>query len=260
MAQVGDVFGQSRDQVVVIAGTLVDTSIAAFGHVHSATPAASTLELCGTHKCSMTCDFPLVRPYMTALIASTTSNPGCDILQITLHRKNESRYLVFRTHFRSADGPGADKKTWAKCRETEPYLDSFASSPSHQYFHIRWQRCRYRSDDGKESYSGVLEIFSWYGILGIRLFGAGKSGWDYSIIGQQPYLGQTSIGAGLGCTGDWGHGFLTWNDGDEWIDANIFKPRLGGKDDLTAGRWGMSWDDLERESVRGWEIAKRPGY
>ena len=192
-AQVGGVFGQSRDQVVVIAGTLFDTSIAAFGQVDSATPATSTLELCGTYKCSMTCDFSLVRPYLTALVASTTSNPGCNILQMTLHRKSESRYSVFRTHLRSADGPGADLKTWAKCRETEPYLDSFASSLSHQYFHITWQRRRYRSNDGKDMYSGVLGFFNWYGILGSRLFGARKSGWEYTIMRQQTYLGQTSI-------------------------------------------------------------------
>jgi hypothetical protein len=119
---------------------------------------------------------------------------------------------------------------------------------------MKWIRCRYRIAESE--YWGVLEVFSWYGIIGTRLFGPGLSHYQYDLIGQQPYLGQTSIAAGTGYTGDWNHGILPWTSEEGWVDSAIFQPWK--KDDLQAGSWGMMKRDLDRPRVEGWDFSKRP--
>jgi len=33
-----------------------------------------------------------------------------------------------------------------------------------------------------------------------------NNGWKCELVGQQTYMGQTSLGIGLGCEGDWAYG------------------------------------------------------
>jgi hypothetical protein len=67
---------------------------------------------------------------------------------------------------------------------------------------------------------------------------------------------QTSIGAGLGCYGDWGHGFVTWAEEKECTDANTIRPV--GKDDSSSGCRVMVWEDCGRQGVRGRDVERRP--
>jgi hypothetical protein len=212
------------------------------------------MSACGLHKCSLEYDNPLSRPFLTALVPTCTENAGLDILEISQTCSGNSTFLTFRTHCRANVAAGSEAKLFVKCKQSDAWKDPLASTGDGRYFNIKWMPVRY-TEAGKMC-RGVLEVFSWYGVLGVRLFGAGPSGWKYGLVGQLPYLGQTSIGAGLGCEGDWGHGFVTWNKDDEWIDANLFRPN--SKADGTQGRWGMSKDDAERDNVRGWMVEKRP--
>ncbi len=45
-----------------------------------------------------------------------------------------------------------------------------------------------------------MEVFSFHGILDVRVFAAANAQepWTYAQVGSQPYVGQTSVGAGLG--------------------------------------------------------------
>lgn len=203
-------------------------------------------------------DSKLVRPYINALVPSCTGR-GLDILQISLRQRKGKKYLSFVTHLRSKfDAENQDTLIWYDRKESI-FEDPLANSESGQYFHIKFIRTTYQRKSQGQPIAprpAVLEVFSWYGVLGVRLFVVEEKGYDYGAWGQQPFLGQTSIGAGLGSSGDWGGGYLTWASEDEWDDVAVFKPK--SKDRLSEGTWGMAADDLNRQHIRGFEVERRP--
>jgi hypothetical protein len=210
---------------------------------------------CGKHQCDLNEVMPLVQSYLTALTPSL-SGEGLDVLQISLHQGADGRKkLLFRTHTRNDQGPGHHGDPWSGCRQSEWLDDPLASDPNGRYFNMKWIRCRSLSPEGGY-FCGVLEVFSWYGIIGTRLFCPGSSHYRYELIGQQPYLGQTSIAAGTGCTGDWSHGIIPWSSKEDWVDSATFQP--WNKNDLQAGSWGMMKRDLDRPRVEGWDVGNRP--
>jgi hypothetical protein len=154
-------------------------------------------------------------------------------------------YLNFRTFSRAAPQPGvpgADARPYGPRRKEPPLnRDDQASRSMVHYFSIKWMPVRYQTGDETER-RGIMEVYSWYGGLGVRLFGAGKTGWKYELLGQLPYLGQTSIGA----MGLWPGALRT---SSPMLICSIRRARTS---------WGMSWDDLERKQVRGWEVEGRP--
>jgi hypothetical protein len=244
------VFNSGADHAVCISGNVSSVAIAAFGIADSANEMVS----CGLHTCTMDEFLPLVQPYLTALTPSISGN-GLDVLQISLHQGAQGRKkILFRTHIRNDQAPSQQSNPWSGCKQSEWYDDPLASNPNGRYFSMKWIRCRYRIADTE--YWGVLEVFSWYGIIGTRLFGPGSSQYQYELIGQQPYLGQTSIAAGTGCTGDWNHGILPWTSEEDWVDSATFQP--WDRNDLQAGSWGMMKRDLDRLRVEGWDVGKRP--
>ncbi|KAF4466240.1 phosphatidylcholine-hydrolyzing phospholipase C [Fusarium albosuccineum] len=251
---VGDGLGQGHDQVVVLAS---NTAVAYLNVYGSSNGNEASIHHLGGNKFSLKQEDPLFAPILTAFVPTTTAHRGLDVLQISRHQKGNSASLVFRTYLRGNTQPnkaGEDVQPYDQVKEVT-WKDHLASSNPDQYYSIKWMPARYKSDSEAE-YSGLLEIFSWYGVLGARLFGSSKDSWAYELVGQLPYLGQTSIGAGLGCYGDWGHGFVTWAEENEWVDINMF--RRSDKQNTAAGLWGMTWDDVKRPSIRGWEVEKRP--
>lgn len=83
----------------------------------------------------------------------------------------------------------------------------------------------------------MLEVFTWYGVLGVRVFacprtGEGSSG-EWRLHSQFPHLSQTFIVSGLRCSGDWGNGFVTWAEENDWVGAYTFRPVR--KDKLSSG-------------------------
>ncbi|KAJ5203822.1 uncharacterized protein N7498_004701 [Penicillium cinerascens] len=260
---VGDVLGVGSDQVVVISGDYNNPEIQLYSRsMESSAPSAFTLAGRNAFDEGEYCDDKMIRPYLTALVPSGTGK-GLDVLRIALHqRKDGQKYLYFHTHVRSTTStPGPKSVIWKQYQpaESTSVRDKLAESPDAHYFHIRFIPTRREvMVRGKMAIvPAILEVFSWYGVVGVRMFAASTpNGCDYELDGQQPFLGQTSIGSGLGCAGDWGHGFLPWNNEDRWIDSNVFIPLSGSKE--AQGSWGMTLDDRDRELVRGWEVEKRP--
>lgn len=247
---VGDALGWDHDQAVVVKPTPDDkTTVAVYGQ-QGGNP---DIALVGIHQCDTTLSSDLVGPLLTALVPSLPSSPkpaGQDLLQIS-RRKSGTRYFVtFHTH--SASGNPEDPFCNCVGAEVE---DSLASRSPEHYFSIKWMPVR-----ASGQARAVLEVFSWYGVLGVRVFACPAaedgSATEWTLLGQLPHLGQTSIGAGLGCYGDWGHGFVTWAAENEWTDANVFRPQE--RSDLNLGSWGMAWEDCDRKSVRGWDVERRP--
>ena len=85
-----------------------------------------------------------------------------------------------------------------------PVIDDF--SMNKYFFSIKWTRCAVKipadpkakgTDVAKVTTTrGLQEVFSYYGVLGIRVFAPITKG-DYSkwqLVVQVPFLGQTSRG------------------------------------------------------------------
>ena len=196
-------------------------------------------------------NLPLIRPFFHALIPSEdrASPNSLSILQVSLHEFNQKPHFVFRL---------TDTTTWTTKTST-PVEDRLASDP--HYFHIKWIRCSRKSDFDLNTSNAVLEVFSFYGVLGIRLFApiSEKKLENYQEIGMLQYMGQTSVGTGLGCEGDWGNGILTWGSKEnDFVDFVAWTPDASGMSG--EGRWGMSVADTERPLVKGWDVEHRPGY
>jgi hypothetical protein len=247
---VGDVMGWGHDQAVVVKPTPDDrTTVAIYGQ-QSGSP---DIVCVGLHQCDPTVSSELVGPLLTALVPSLPSSPkpvGQDLLQISRRKNGKQQFIAFHTHVASGD----QNDPLCNCAVSE-VDDALASRSPEHFFSIKWMPVRVL-----EQARAVLEVFSWYGVLGVRVFACshtedGSVG-EWTLHGQFPHLGQTSIGAGLGCYGDWGHGFVTWAEENEWTDANTFRPVE--KDDLKSGWWGMVWEDCDRQSVRGWDVERRP--
>ncbi|QPC80200.1 hypothetical protein HYE68_010952 [Fusarium pseudograminearum] len=195
--------------------------------------------------------FPLFRPFFSALVPSEdrASPNSLSILQVSLHEYNKKPHFIFRL---------TDTVSWTMKTST-PVEDRLASDP--HYFHLKWIRCSRQSDFDLNTSNAVLEVFSFYGVLGIRLFApiSDKKLESYQEIGMLQYMGQTSIGTGLGCEGDWGSGILTWGaDKNDFVDIESFK--LDASGNSGNGTWGMSATDTERPLVKGWDVQARSGY
>ncbi|PTD08646.1 Fumarylacetoacetate hydrolase domain-containing protein 2 [Fusarium culmorum] len=138
--------------------------------------------------------FPLIRPFFSALVPSEdrASPNSLSILQVSLHEYNKKPHFIFRL---------TDTVSWTT-KTSSPVEDRLASDP--HYFHLKWIRCSRQSDFDLNTSNVVLEIFSFYGVLGIRLFAptSEKKLENYQEIGMLQYMGQTSIGTRLGCEGD----------------------------------------------------------
>ncbi|KAL3422073.1 hypothetical protein PVAG01_06229 [Phlyctema vagabunda] len=243
----GDVFNSGKHSAVVISSDFLKPEFRVFG------PSDGVWKCQGKHKCTYKDQAPLMRPYFSALIPSVggDSNPGLNIITLALHKEDNQNYLIFKLHRRSDEVQGEESQTWTGCRESERIPDDLAGNPV--YFHIKWLRCRMNDNT-----NAIMEVYSFYGMLSMRVFNARdtKKPWAYMLAGQQPYLGQTSIGMGMGAYGDWGYGILTHGWNEDWVDINDWKPKSATE--MEEGSWGLSAADGQRECIRGWEVRKRP--
>lgn len=222
--------------------------------------AQSNLVCIGTHACSLpdttetSNGMAFVRTYITALIptASTKLKPrqGLDVISISSYKNNAlgKHQLIFRTHIRNANTTGEKSNPWGGCKESDLVDDTLADMGL-AYKHIKWLRCQNKD---KTNSSDMMEIFSLYGVLGVRLFRRNNTG-NYYDAGQTPYLGQNCIGAGTGAYGDAGHGFQTWGDNEDFVDVNAWVPKVDAET-ATEGAWGMTPEDAKRRHIRGWEV------
>lgn len=195
----------------------------------------------------------LVAHHLTAVVPSAKT--GVDLVTIDSCKKNNDKVpyvLSFTTHLTNSDA----KQPFKQCVTTEvpdplaPYAKSGA------YFTIKWQR--YTTDDDPR---GIMEIFSFFGVLGVRFFSAlnkrnRENTGAWTLAGQIPYMGQTSIGAGKGAHMDWGHGFMAWGVGrnTEFIDSNSLI--VEDTKDIKAG-FGFRVDDAKKTRYGGWDESIR---
>ncbi|KAF3931541.1 hypothetical protein ABW19_dt0207749 [Dactylella cylindrospora] len=240
---VGSTSGSGHPEIVIIGDDGVeDTTLQTYAYSDDMTGLSAK----GKHICDDTRGDSIERQYFHSLIPSVTSKSqsttGLDVLTVQLQKKNNKRYIVFNVHQRSKSS--TDAKPWTSC-DPSSYEDPLASSPN--FFHIKWIRCEWQYTT-----NAVMQIFSWYGVLGVRVFtpeqGTNK---DWTLIGILPYLGQTSIGAGLGVTGDWGNGLMSWGENQDFVDINECVSRQGYRS------WAMSEKDTGTPNIRGYEVEKR---
>ena len=75
-----------------------------------------------------------------------------------------------------------------------PVADNFGA---HNNFHsMGWRLCKVASTVRKGSQYGVMQIFSFHGVIGVRVWAPRETG-EYGLWvprGMNPYLGQTSLG------------------------------------------------------------------
>ncbi|KAJ4012625.1 hypothetical protein NW752_008338 [Fusarium irregulare] len=243
---VGDMRKTGKDQIIALFDNPTDLVVSVNEYESN-----TISETAQKHVPQTISNLPLIRPFFHALIPSEdrASPNSLSILQVSLHEFNQKPHFVFRL---------TDTTTWTTKTST-PVEDRLASDP--HYFHIKWIRCSRKSDFDLNTSNAVLEVFSFYGVLGIRLFApiSEKKLEDYQEIGMLQYMGQTSVGTGLGCEGDWGNGILTWGSKEnDFVDFVAWTPGASGLSG--EGRWGMSAADTERPLIKGWDVEHRPGY
>lgn len=226
-----------------------------------------------------------LRDYFIGLVDSqlddTKSGKGLDIIHVSLHQVGNVCYLKFKTHVNDrakrngAAVAGKDQDYFGSCN-VNWIKDEFMSKERYQsgsYQSLKWLRM---DSSSKQNKNAIMEVFSWYGVLGLRYFAASWNGtkYDYSMVGVQPFNGQTSGTIGRGVYGTWGEGFMTMGqvsraggtstNGSGFRDVNYYNMVLGGK--LGHGYWdsankdpvawsdpGFKGDAIRRESdfVRG---------
>lgn len=244
-SQTGNILNSGGDKALIV----LDGSAELVLNIHSFdTDAKEPIE----KRIPQTLKLPLIRPYFNALIPTeqldgTTS--GMSLLQVSLHNVSNKPHLVFRL----------TNLTTFTTQTSKPVKDTLFSNPN--YFHIKWLRCARSSSLQYSTSNALLEVFSFYGVLGIRLFAPTDETRvaDYEEIGRLQYMAQTSVGVGLGSEGDWGNGILGWGvDEVEFID--LVEWREDGSGVVGKGAWGMRAADIDRPLIGGWEVTRRPGY
>lgn len=212
--------------------------------------------------------YQYLRDYLIALIPAQTTYPdgqsaGADLLHVSQHRGADGKYyLVFRTHVNlqaldpqtdqliKTDDPTGKPDHFGNC-ESSVIADELYTKARHvsgAYQSLKWLYMPH--SDGNYRH-GIMEIFSWYGVLGMRYFAAL---WDtvnkryyYSIRGLQPYNGQASSTIGRGCSSTWGAGFMTFGTPEDFIDVNFYNLTLGKKfvaNDMEGPGW---WSTKSRD-------------
>ncbi|KAL8779285.1 MAG: hypothetical protein Q9213_007017 [Squamulea squamosa] len=217
-------------------------------------PITNNFNLLSTHTCTSSTKPPLIRHYLTALLPSyPPAKPGLDVLTISLHKNTttSSYNLLFRTHRRTTSQRTAGASgftshdTCFDCTITDDLAPQYHSGA---YSNLKWLRSSVRGRGGCPK-PAMMEIFSWQGKLGARLFAPpfkAKYG-EYRQVGIQLDLGQKSDG----CEGV---GILPWGDGEEWVDSNSWKFKVNGRDGK--GSWGMSEEDSVKSIEGGWDVER----
>lgn len=246
IVQLGNVLGDDKSAIIASASSSSKPNT-----VIAVNPSTEAVAL---HTCSPKATGTpgtFVTHHLSAVIPS--ADKGADLLTVDSYKRPNDKYVLsFTTHLASSDV----KQPFKSCITTEvpdplaPYAKTGA------YFTIKWQRCTNENDP-----RGIMEIFSFFGVLGVRFFSA----WNdrkqantgpWQLSGQIPYLGQTSIGAGKGAHMDWGHGFMAWGVGrnTEFIDSNtlIVEDNKGVK-----GVFGFRVEDAKKTRYGGWDESIR---
>lgn len=134
--------------------------------------------------------------------------------------------------------------------------DPWQTDPN--FFSLRFLRSTFE----KSEYN-VVQVFSYYGIIGYRVFNLDESTGIYSLGGQVPYLGQPAETTGLGVQAQWGASIIPYANTPNWLDEAYFTPDNDGTSTLrgyTSGHWGMNVSDEKRAWIHRTDVHKRPNF
>lgn len=194
-----------------------------------------------------------LRDYFIALVPSQSgTDTGADVLHVSAHKIGNGYYLKFKTHVndRAARNgstvPGRASKDYYGSCSVDWIKDDFLSTERHEsgrYQSLKWLYIPHADPKLK---NGIMEVFSWYGIIGFRHFAASWDGkkYKYSLVGCQPYNGQTSGTIGRGFYGTWGEGFMSMGTAENFLDVNYYNMVLGG-----APGHGY-WDSANKDTTK----------
>ncbi|KAA8913588.1 hypothetical protein FN846DRAFT_928798 [Sphaerosporella brunnea] len=190
---VGDVLATGTDQLVVLLGARVQ--------LYTITAAAASSQLVytptATPSSSTATEIPTRSHILTALLpsSSSSSSGGLDILSITTSTSSTLKPTLNFT-LSARGGPGA----------TTILEDPLQEDP--HFASISWHRAEYQ--DAKNA---VMQVFSWYGMLGTRLFAPGGDD-GYELVGCCTSMGQTASTT-----------ILEWGPTEGWVDFAEYNPR-----------------------------------
>ncbi|KAL8786295.1 MAG: hypothetical protein Q9213_002890 [Squamulea squamosa] len=116
-----------------------------------------------------------------------------------------------------------------------------------------WRLCKVGSTVRGIPMYGVMNVFSFHGVIGCRVYAPTEPGRyeNWVCRGLNPYLGQTSLGTGYNSSGRWNDNAaqLSWGATDDFEDMNYFNDQTKS--------WSMPSTFTDVPYYRGWE-AKRP--
>lgn len=275
---VGDVLGHKYDQVLALSGdwpSCATTILASPGTGQPWTQLSSTQDS-GMDKhfaLQSSSGVTVNQHYVTALIPRYSSSgddrepaqmSGLDVLQVSSICKDEKNYLNFRTIIGTAGGSLGSIRDSITAASSPAVPDEFYGNP--HYFSIAWLRASQEiPDQDLVSHNAVLHVFSYYGVLGVRVYAPMKYSqatgrndafyqnygpYYYKLVGQSAFMGTPSLGMGMGSEGQWAYGVLPWGHFDEWVDVNTWNQ--------VTKSWMMTAADESRKNIRGWDVKARP--
>jgi hypothetical protein len=192
---IGDVRATGADQLVVLIGARV------LLYTITALPSGQLAYTPTEIQSSTAAQIPTEDHILTALLPSEGAEAGLDILSISSapsieRARNNGRALEFTVSVRG--GPGKSNLVEDPLQEDPHYVS------------ISWHRAHYR--DFKNA---VMQVFSWYGMLGTRLFAPKTDGeGGYEVVGCCASMGQPASTT-----------ILEWGPTEGWIDFAVYNPR-----------------------------------
>lgn len=226
------------------------------------------------HKCSAQAaykGFKIVQNYLDALISSPTG--GCDVVNVAMIQDPGSKQnkISIRLHKQQSGAFPAKWDCWDSVYPDD--LATKARIEAGYFFPIKWILVE---DFGSsiKGYPGLLQVFSYYGCLGFRMFGLRGEGAKgnpkdkntnyYTLVGQQCFNGQASTEMGSTILGSFGSGIMTWGGKAKYdfADASECSPPIAGTS-MTGEVWdgnvsktnlGMTASEIKTLSTKSWRM------
>lgn len=189
--------------------------------------------------------YPEAKPKSTGTDTPSIST----IINVFYVRKNGKIMTAFREHRRSSPQNNPAASTWT-CT-TSYVADDFATqarTSAGYYYPIKWMSVQHpglNPDVDGQAATAIVQVFSYYGCVGYRLYGRKKaSDSEIVMLGQQCYNGQPSLG--IGCTVDalFGGEFLAYKARAfaDYRQYQVPRTTSGGTSDAWVDYWGGGSD------------------
>ncbi|GIZ47208.1 hypothetical protein CKM354_001030700 [Cercospora kikuchii] len=201
---------------------------------------------------------PIYKNYFVGALPHKTGDgeDHFDLLKISGRKDpgTKKSYLMIQL-LRKQDG---QTPSWA-----QSYVESLIEDPLQDdpnFYSLRFIRCVF-----EKSYGSFIQVYSYYGVLGYRVFNRDDVTGVYKLGGQVSYMGQPSQVPGLGNYGQWGCGIMPWGQTEPWLDEAYFTVANNGsniaeKGNTWDGSWGINKQDFSRRLRDGMDPNDRPEW